>query len=372
MEQLKVLKRQSSIELLRIFAIFMVLVSHYSFHGFYVAGEGYSSIVNIANRVLLQVANMGSLGVDIFIIISGYCMINSTFRVRKLIDLLAQVWFYSVIIFVCTVVFKWEKITLDIVLKSILPTMLGRYWFFTAYIVLYMLSPYINRMLKAGSGTKARNSNGMMITLMFILWSIFPTFTSANWNGTELPLFVMLYCIGAYIRLYPDNFVRRNSHWLVIGGFVSWILLAVVCNILGVWMPIFSVHVTYFYSKTSVLTILLATFLVSYAGKHERFSGSVINRVASNVFAVYLLTDNSLIRYQIWDHWFPGKDYVESPILILHMGVVTMILFTISIVIEEIRKVTYGKAVEFMINKLEKSLRSRISKNTLLHSLLRE
>jgi len=357
MKNLRAGKRQSSIELLRIVAMLMVLISHYSFHSFYVAGEGYTSIINIFNRLLLQIANTGSLGVDVFIIISGYCMINSTFKAKKMVELLAQVWFYSILIFACAVAFKWEEITFDVVLKSIFPTMFGTYWFFTAYIVLYMLSPYINRLMKAESSTSARRKNATMIMLMLVLWSFFPTFTTANWNGTELPLFVMLYCIGAYLRLYPENIVRQHSGWLVIGGGISWVTFAVICNILGIWMPVFSIHVTYFYSKSSILTILLATCLVSHAGKSERLNSSVINRVASNVFSVYLLTDNSLIRYQIWDHWFHSKNYAESPVLILHMGIVSVILFTISITIEEIRKISYGNVVEFVINKYEELFR---------------
>lgn len=70
-------QRNSSVELLRIVATLMVVVSHCSFHGFYHTGEGYMWIDSTWNRFLLQISNMGSLGVNVFVLIMGYYMIKS-------------------------------------------------------------------------------------------------------------------------------------------------------------------------------------------------------------------------------------------------------------------------------------------------------
>lgn len=71
-------ERNSSVELLRIIATFMIVISHCCFHGFYKSNVGYTWISSDINRIILQLFNMGSLGVDIFIIIMGYYMVRRT------------------------------------------------------------------------------------------------------------------------------------------------------------------------------------------------------------------------------------------------------------------------------------------------------
>lgn len=65
--------RESNIELLRIVAMFMIVVSHYVLH----SGIDYNSMSIGFNRVILEIANLGDIGVIVFVLITGYFSINS-------------------------------------------------------------------------------------------------------------------------------------------------------------------------------------------------------------------------------------------------------------------------------------------------------
>lgn len=141
-------QRISNFELLRITAILMVIVSHISYHGFYQPGSGYVYISNLPNRLMLQMLNTGSLGVDIFVMMSGFFLAKrDSFSLRKVLSLIIMVWFYSVIIYVIFVntgliSFSWKECV-----TAYLPTTFGVNWFFTAYLTIYMISPFLNKIL---------------------------------------------------------------------------------------------------------------------------------------------------------------------------------------------------------------------------------
>ena len=83
-------ERFSNIELLRIFAMLLIIAFHYAFKGGFV----YESLS--VNKMIINVLTMfGELGVNLFVLISGYFMINGTFRWKKVISICLQVYFYN-------------------------------------------------------------------------------------------------------------------------------------------------------------------------------------------------------------------------------------------------------------------------------------
>ena len=67
--------RNSNIELLRIISIILIVVSHYCVHG---AGKAIISSLDISiNRFILEVFKVGNLGTILFVLITGYYLIDS-------------------------------------------------------------------------------------------------------------------------------------------------------------------------------------------------------------------------------------------------------------------------------------------------------
>ena len=80
-----------------------------------------------------------------FVIISGYFGIHRS--VKGILNLIAQILFYSIIAtFICIFVYK-EPITRDQWLSIVFPITKTQYWFVSTYVLLYILAPYVNKLL---------------------------------------------------------------------------------------------------------------------------------------------------------------------------------------------------------------------------------
>ena len=85
--------RESNIELLRLISMYLVVWSHFYVHGVW-------PIVNelTFNNIIIYALDVGKIGVTVFVLISGYFLINKTFDLIKLAKLVLQTWFYGCII----------------------------------------------------------------------------------------------------------------------------------------------------------------------------------------------------------------------------------------------------------------------------------
>ena len=124
--------RNSSIELLRIVAMFSIVLGHVFYHGF----QG-----QLAESDLLR--PFTNCGVNVFILISGYYGIK--FKWKTLLDLLLMVSFYTIISGVFRYFIDGTNINIRQLSGIILPFSGNHfYWFITCYIMLYLLAPIIN------------------------------------------------------------------------------------------------------------------------------------------------------------------------------------------------------------------------------------
>ena len=142
----EVKQRKSNIELLRIIAMLMIVSSHYCVHG-----SQYKTALQSLNfdGIFLHSVILGNLGVDIFFMISGYFLSKSErpFKLHKALSLWLQVWMYSISIAIILLLFNMNIGKTEFI-KSIFPTTFFQYDFFTVYLLIYFLSPFLNLLLK--------------------------------------------------------------------------------------------------------------------------------------------------------------------------------------------------------------------------------
>ena len=129
-------ERQSNIELCRIFCMIYIVIYHLFIHNREVTGD-YSYTIALTT--------IFSLGVPVFVIISGYFGINRS--IKGILNLIAQVLFYSIIAnLLCVFVFL-EPVTRDQWFSILFPITRTQYWFVSTYVLLYILAPYVNKLL---------------------------------------------------------------------------------------------------------------------------------------------------------------------------------------------------------------------------------
>ena len=88
------LNRRSELDLLRIYAMFLIVIWHVCIHG--KLGESAST----ANRILLDIlSGVTVIGTNLYVLLTGFFQCTAAFKWNKLLKLWGITFFYSVIIF---------------------------------------------------------------------------------------------------------------------------------------------------------------------------------------------------------------------------------------------------------------------------------
>ncbi len=322
--------KDSNLQLLKIIAMFLIVLSHVADFG------GFNSVIGY-NFYFLKGINLGNLGIDILILITGYYACKSTFSVKKLVLFISQVWFYSVIIFLISAIFKLEVFSISNLLKYIFPLISKRYWLFTCCAVICIFSPYINSFL---SGLKINQYNHFIIT-MLVIFGALKTLVASDMYCNELVSVFVIYCIGFYFAKYPKNILTFNKTTPYIVMAVSAVLMiasiplfdALTENVSALDFSDFSFH-----SMTAIPVICFASSLFAVMLTRKPKNNEMINSIAETVAGVYLIHCHPCIREKIWQGIFKVNKLSMSPALIIVSILGTVAVFVICFFIEYARK----------------------------------
>lgn len=187
----KKIPRHSNIELLRIIAMMIIIAHHFAIHSDF----EFSSDIIIINKLWVLFNSGGKLGVNIFILISGYFLVTSTtLNVTKIIKLWLQIFTYSIVIFCIFIGFGIEPFGIKALIYHFLPVTYSQWWFASWYFVLYLFSPYINILLNALS----KKSYQHFLILFTTCLCIIPTFLVVPLKN-NLFWFIYLYILGGML-----------------------------------------------------------------------------------------------------------------------------------------------------------------------------
>ena len=174
-----------------------------------------------------------------------YFNCKSKFKLKKSLKLVLESVFYYLAICIIFQKIGLVKFSTANWIRNIFVNSYQDYWFLSNYIVLYFLSPYINKFIN----NSTQKEHKRLLLIMLILFSMIPYLTGnkesgsifSN-NGYTLYNFTFLYIIGAYFRLYP---LKNSYHFkkmstkkyrivLILICFVQW--LQITCYIRRLWL----------------------------------------------------------------------------------------------------------------------------------------
>ena len=205
-------QRNSVIELIRILCILMVIAGHYSAHGvFYALGS--LNLESITPRLLfLQMITFGAdIANDMFILITGYYMIGSSMKGKRILKVFGEMIFYAVIIAFTFHFTELKVLSGEALKKLLLPFWSGENWFVTCYLLLCLLIPFLNSFLK----NLEQTAFAKLLAILFLLRFVAPLFhTKTFWNTSHgLEQFIFLYFVGAYIKLHGFQTKLLQNKW---------------------------------------------------------------------------------------------------------------------------------------------------------------
>lgn len=206
------IKRKSNFELFRIFTMLMIIAHHYVVNSGLTSLYDYNSISK--GMVYLQFLGFGGkIGINCFVLLTGYFQCKGSFKAKKLLQLVFECMFYGAVIYSLFCVFGVQKFDLYQLYRSTF------YFIYSAskgfigtYIILYVLTPFINRMISQLS----QNGFHLLLGILLFLYTIISTFTVVD-TWSYLGWLITIYLTGAYIRVYGlpwlDTLKRAINYW---------------------------------------------------------------------------------------------------------------------------------------------------------------
>ncbi|WP_026514466.1 acyltransferase [Butyrivibrio sp. LB2008] len=345
-------KRDANIELLRIVAMLMIITLHFNNQSkaLLVLGEPASN-VQIFATVLEAIA---ITGVNVYVLISGYYLSSSKVKLSKVLLLILQVYFYTLLIS-CAMMFvgaysvKPED-KLDRALRYLFPISSEHYWFVTAYVIMYVLAPVMNAAVNTLKRKQLKTVIIGLLTWFCFIKSIVPVKFGTDRMGYDFGWFICLYLIAAYIRKYNVVlFIDAKKSALVY--LVSVVVIAafsLVFYMINLATGNFNYyaevpcHYNFFFALTGALG-LFSVF--RFMRLKENLLAEVIRIIAPYTLGVYLLH----MHFEIADRWVEWIEHIigETPLdnaltFFIHLVVSVLIVFFAGIFVDWIRKYIFN------------------------------
>lgn len=344
----KIINRNTSIELLRIISMIMIMFHHFAYHGNFEWNFNEVTLPHLWYDFILM---GGKVGVDIFVLISGYFLIENTeklFQPKKLLKFWGQVVFYSIMTYLLSVMLRLNAFEIKQLIKVCLPITYPGWWFASTYFMLYLIHPFLNKLLHGLSKTEYQ----YLILMMVLCWSIIPTATTQLFESNSLLWFVTLYGIAGYVNLYGGNQKLQSKHYFSLYFMVLIITYTVSTTFLflGTKKEEWSTHAIDFFEIERLPILLMAiTLFMGFVTLKMNYH-KWINMIASATFGVYLIHDSSYIRYYLRTNIFKINQYQDSTFLILYSILVVFILYVSCTMIDLIRKKLVEKPYMLFVN----------------------
>ena len=274
--------------------------------------------------------------------ISGYVGIYSNYRISNILFLWCRVVFYSITITLLSKCFVPSAVSIKDILSSLIPTVSGKYWYFTSYALLFLFIPILNEGLKRLS----KRTLALSLISIIIIVSVIQPFANVLWGdnsylsgGYSTWWLMILYLIGGYIRKYNlfKTVSRKNKLYMVF--YLAFVLLTLTSKIIirfaskQIWGEIKYDNILISYQSITILGAAVSLLLAFEKAKLRSHSTRIICFFTPLAFSVYLIHDHPQIReLLITDHFvWIGKLPMLQMILCI-FGIAFCVFFTSSII----------------------------------------
>lgn len=311
-EHIRSNERMPNLDLLRCIAMMMVVVLHY-------LGKG-NLLPDLTQR---GISGMGAaawllesfciVAVNVYMLISGYFLCSSSFRLSRLLQLWLQVWFYSAAFGLAgalTGVVRETAVDSHYVLTLLFPVTMNHYWFMTAYVFLYLFLPLAGLAVKKMTRQQLQLILGLLFAVFCLAKSVLPVRLEIDQRGYDCLWYLCLFLAAAYVRRFGCPFLERKWRGLLLyaGGclliFAGTFLLREVYLRTGRLERLIKVCLEY----NHILACLAAIGLLG-AFQRLRIQGrlaKIISGAAPYTLGVYLLHENLGLRYS-WQDWLGAQ-----------------------------------------------------------------
>ena len=360
-------ERESGIELYKVIAIFLIVLSHVIqtlTEPNYVLGIGEGTFINIAtattdlNVLLLALFRIcGALGNNMFFICSAWFLVNSKkMSLKKVIHMILDVWIINMIVF-------WGLHAIGIqfqvsdTVRTFFPTTFANNWYITCYLLFYLIYPFLNRMLEQLNISE----HFALTSFLFMIYFIIPVLPLEEINlffANELVIFLATYVIVSFIKIYKNEWTEnlKLNKGILFVSIVSYVVLILSVDYLGLRTNYFLNRLVRWNMNNSLFMFLIAFSSFNIMKKKE-FINRTINYLSSLSLLVYIFHENlafrryfrPVIEFSILNRFGIEHAFVCAICMAVSLGI-------LSFIISAIYKTCFTKTVSKLSSIISKNL----------------
>lgn len=296
-------KRNSSIELLKLAAMLCIVISHVAQtlgtprpELLYPADVFFDTVHTartVPQFIILLFRHLGAFGNLLFFTCTAWFLCGSgRTRRSRIFQIAADVWMLSVLslaaFFAAGFRLPWKK-----VFMLFFPTTFGINWYTTCYVCFLAAVPFLNNLIGRLERRELLKACLVFCAVYFGICNVAASF----YYYTELVLFIALYFVVSYIRLYAPQAaenVRLNLFVFAVST-VLLFLLIFLTNALGFKSSFFERNALHWARNNNPLMILAAFSLFNLC-RSKAFYSRAVNYVSSLTLFIYLIHEGLIVR----------------------------------------------------------------------------
>lgn len=294
--------RNSDWELLRILCMLLIIGDHLT------GQSGITSYASLPSSFLFCLLGSGSrLACNVFVLLGGWFLSEQPFQTRRPLSLWLSLWLYTVpVTLLCAL--AGLPVTAGDIRWAIFPASTRQLWFISAYLVLLLCTPLLNRALHH----LPRAAHKALLVTLAVPLVAYPTLFAENGMvGEEAWVFLYLYLLVAYLRRWPDNALARLFGRRALAAAVGFgipVILSAARAVLewqGATGGKAMQYVAYYRTGLGALPNIAAAVALLYLFKGLPVGQNrVINKIAGSTLGVYILHQVPVLRNFLWNGIF--------------------------------------------------------------------
>lgn len=345
-------KRESGIELLRIILMVQIVFLHICEYGGYKVnalelGETHK-LLYLGQWLLCRCP------VPLMFMLTGYFTGSRELRLRptvkKCIGIHNTMWFYSIAITLFCVAIGAAGIAIDGFVKPdgydiwrmFLPFLSRTWYFMTLYLMLMLLSPFLNMCLTRLD----QRYYGFLVGGLFFLLCIWTNLQAikevgkvlslskvvTNGAGKSLYMAVFMYILGGWVK----RFIKPQK-----GVDFAPLLVFIALWLLNLWLSSEVKWYEKLYERSDNPIVIVQCVMLLLFFRSLHFSSGIINGISRCNIAVYLIHEHPLMRNMLWAQYsslgVPEYYNMKAYIYIVYIWAVCLLVYAACNGIEQLR-----------------------------------
>lgn len=310
--------RNINIDILRIISMLLVVACHATIHLQWMLNGNVNNYSNAVKSLLYVTVHLGQVGVSIFFMISGYFLCKKKFSFSRITSVVVQTLSYTLTLLVIFYLVKdasfmpvsikemfGQSNIFTTVVHGCIPVLSNAYWFITVYVVMLLLSPFINAVVSNCDHKKLTALIAIM--LLFNVWAIVIPYVNF-FNAACYA--VLCYILGAWVKIYGGKYKKIITVKRLLVLLIFSLLIMVIFNYVALSDNVLSSLLNWSTKVTSdnglrfieiIMAFVIFWKFTTYSRQIFSTKKSVLLRnISATIFGVYLIHENQFVYRFLW------------------------------------------------------------------------